>query len=217
MPSLSLEPEFRRSHGSLYKSLADGDVDDVRLRQALVEHRPKEWSLVFAVDASTWDRCDAECSPERGFTIQRPSTRPDSPSWRGGPISGSASWAGHMTRGRRLSTWNVSRRATTRPTPPQNRSAVSGEGADGLHYLELGLVILRELLFELHLLPFPAGHQTLQLGGGVDHNLHASLVTAGIRNGQEAPVQPFSTAPDKYLGSVLQRNPPISREVQTTP
>ena len=67
MPSLSLEPEFRRSHGSLYKSLADGDVDDVRLRQLLVEHRPKEWPLVFAVDASTWDRCDAECSPERGF------------------------------------------------------------------------------------------------------------------------------------------------------
>jgi hypothetical protein len=67
VPSLSLEPEFRRSHGSLYKSLADGDVDDVRLRQLLVEHRPKEWPLVFAVDASTWDRCDAECSPERGF------------------------------------------------------------------------------------------------------------------------------------------------------
>jgi len=67
VPSLSLEPEFRRSHGSLYKSLADGDVDDARLRQLLVEHRPKEWPLVFAVDASTWDRCDAECSPERGF------------------------------------------------------------------------------------------------------------------------------------------------------
>jgi hypothetical protein len=67
VPSLSLEPEFRRSHGSLYKSLADGDVDNVRLRQLLVEHRPKEWPLVFAVDASTWDRCDAECSPERGF------------------------------------------------------------------------------------------------------------------------------------------------------
>ena len=27
----------------------------------------KERPLVFAVDASTWDRCDAECSPERGF------------------------------------------------------------------------------------------------------------------------------------------------------
>jgi len=67
VPSLSLEPEFRRSHGSLYKSLADGSLDEVRLRQLLVDHRPKEWPLVFAVDASTWDRCDAECSPERGF------------------------------------------------------------------------------------------------------------------------------------------------------
>jgi len=67
VPSLSLEPEFRRSHGSLYKSLADGDVADGRLRELLVKHRPKNWPLVFAVDASTWDRCDAECSPERGF------------------------------------------------------------------------------------------------------------------------------------------------------
>ena len=67
VPSLSLEPEFRRSHGSLYKALADGDVDDVSLRELLVSHRPKGWPLVFAVDASTWDRCDAECSPERGF------------------------------------------------------------------------------------------------------------------------------------------------------
>jgi hypothetical protein len=67
VPSLSLEPEFRRSHGSLYKALADGDVDSARLRELLVEHRPAAWPLVFAVDASTWDRCDAECSPERGF------------------------------------------------------------------------------------------------------------------------------------------------------
>jgi hypothetical protein len=67
VPSLSLEPEFCRSHGSLYKSLADGEVDDVALRELLVAHRPAEWPLVFAVDPSTWDRCDAECSPERGF------------------------------------------------------------------------------------------------------------------------------------------------------
>jgi hypothetical protein len=67
VPSLSLEPEFRRSHGSLYKALAEGGADDGRLRRLVVEHRPKEWPLVFAVDASVWDRCDAECSPERGF------------------------------------------------------------------------------------------------------------------------------------------------------
>ena len=67
VPSLSLEPEFSRSHGSLYKSLAKGRVDENALRRLFVAHAPGDWPLVFAVDASTWARCDAECSPERGF------------------------------------------------------------------------------------------------------------------------------------------------------
>lgn len=67
VPSLSLEPEFSRSHGSLYKSLAKGRIEEEALRELLVAHAPKDWPLVFAVDASTWARCDAECSPERGF------------------------------------------------------------------------------------------------------------------------------------------------------
>lgn len=67
VPALSLEPEFRRSHGSLYKSLALGRINEERLRRLLVEHRPQSWPLVFAVDASVWERCDAETSPERGF------------------------------------------------------------------------------------------------------------------------------------------------------
>ena len=67
IPALSLEPVFRRSHGSLYKALALGEIDEDALRALLVRHRPKDWPAVFAVDASTWERCDAECSPERGF------------------------------------------------------------------------------------------------------------------------------------------------------
>jgi DDE superfamily endonuclease len=67
VPSLSLEPEFSRSHGSLYKALAKGRIDEERLRDLLVAQRPKDWPLVFALDTSTWERCDAECSPERGF------------------------------------------------------------------------------------------------------------------------------------------------------
>jgi DDE superfamily endonuclease len=67
VPSLSLEPVFRRSHGSLYKALALGDVSEDRLRALLVDYRPADWPQVFAVDASAWARCDAECSPERGF------------------------------------------------------------------------------------------------------------------------------------------------------
>jgi hypothetical protein len=68
VPVLSLEPIFRRSHGSLYKALARGDVDADAMRDLLVEHRPASWPLVFAVDASAWARCDAETSPERGYS-----------------------------------------------------------------------------------------------------------------------------------------------------
>src|SRR5664280_18491 len=67
IPTLSLEPTFRRGHGSLYKALARGQVDAGAMRELLVRHRPRKWPLVFAVDASTWARCDAETSPERGF------------------------------------------------------------------------------------------------------------------------------------------------------
>lgn len=67
VPSLSLEPEFSRSHGSLYQALAKGQIDEEALRVLLVENAPKDWPLVFAVDASTWARSDAECSPGRGF------------------------------------------------------------------------------------------------------------------------------------------------------
>src|SRR5665811_1590219 len=67
VPTLSLEPVFRRSHGSLYKALDRGEVDAEAIRDLLAAHRPRDWPLVFAVDASTWARCDAETSPERGF------------------------------------------------------------------------------------------------------------------------------------------------------
>jgi len=67
VPALSLEPVFRRGHGSLYKALANGNIDTDWLRRTLVGHHPATWPAVFAVDASTWARCDAECSPERGF------------------------------------------------------------------------------------------------------------------------------------------------------
>ena len=67
VPSLSLEPVFRRSHGSLYKALARGGVDAEQMRDVLAAYRPPEGPLVFAVDASTWARCDAETSAERGY------------------------------------------------------------------------------------------------------------------------------------------------------
>jgi len=67
LPALSLEPCFRRGHGSLYKALDLGGIDAAAVRDLLAAHRPAGWPLVFAVDASTWARCDAETSPQRGF------------------------------------------------------------------------------------------------------------------------------------------------------
>jgi DDE superfamily endonuclease len=67
VPALSLDPAFRRSHGSLYKALSKGEIDDEQMRDLLSRFRPADWPLIFAVDASVWSRCDAECSPQRGF------------------------------------------------------------------------------------------------------------------------------------------------------
>jgi hypothetical protein len=66
LPHLSLEPAHRRSWGSAYAALARGEVDAERLRDLLASSLPHTDPLVFAVDVTTWPRCDAECSPARG-------------------------------------------------------------------------------------------------------------------------------------------------------
>jgi hypothetical protein len=67
LPHLSLEPAHRRGWGSAYAALARGRIDTERLRDLLVRFLPDADPLVFAVDVTTWPRCDAECSPERGY------------------------------------------------------------------------------------------------------------------------------------------------------
>src|SRR5215208_7112114 len=64
---LSLEPAHRRGWGSAYDALANGRINVDWLRDLLVRVLPPADPLVFAVDVTTWPRCDAECSPERGF------------------------------------------------------------------------------------------------------------------------------------------------------
>jgi hypothetical protein len=67
LPHLSLEPVHQRGWGSVYAALARGEVDAERLRDLLVRVLPAADPLVFAVDVTTWPRCDAECSPSRGY------------------------------------------------------------------------------------------------------------------------------------------------------
>jgi hypothetical protein len=66
---LSLQPTHRRGWGSFYAALTRGRIDAELLRELLVGH-PLAGSgatPVYAVDTSVWPRCDAECSPERGY------------------------------------------------------------------------------------------------------------------------------------------------------
>jgi DDE superfamily endonuclease len=65
---LSLEPSHRRGWASSYAALAHGRIDIKRLRDVLVACLPDADPPVFAVDVTTWPRCDAECSPERGYS-----------------------------------------------------------------------------------------------------------------------------------------------------
>jgi hypothetical protein len=53
--------------GSVYAALARGQIDAERLRDLLAGSLPAADPLVFAVDVTTWPRCDAECSPCRGY------------------------------------------------------------------------------------------------------------------------------------------------------
>jgi hypothetical protein len=54
LPYVSLEPVFRRGHGMIYRALSGGGIDEEALRDLLVAWRPRDWPLVFAVDASAY-------------------------------------------------------------------------------------------------------------------------------------------------------------------
>jgi DDE superfamily endonuclease len=67
LPQLSLEPTHRRGWGSTYAALARGRIDAERLRELLARQPLAGGQPIYAVDVTTWPRCDAECSPQRGL------------------------------------------------------------------------------------------------------------------------------------------------------
>lgn len=69
-PHLSLAAVHRRGWGSLYAALGRGHIEEEALRALLAGQRLSEGpdrARVYAVDRSSWPRCDAECSTERGY------------------------------------------------------------------------------------------------------------------------------------------------------
>ena len=67
-PHLSLVPIHRRGWGSLYAALSKGSIDLEALRELLTfEGSAAEGTPVYAVDVTSWPRCNAETSPQRGY------------------------------------------------------------------------------------------------------------------------------------------------------
>jgi hypothetical protein len=65
---LSLQVSHRRGWGRLYAALDRGRIEEEALRGLLASHPlAVSETPVFAVDVRVWPRCDAECSPERGY------------------------------------------------------------------------------------------------------------------------------------------------------
>jgi hypothetical protein len=96
---LSLEPIHRRGWGSTYAALATGQVDAEALRTLLARQQLAGGQPIYAVDVSTWPRCDAEASPERASTTTRRGTLLVSQLSPGGRFSGSLSWGWPLTAG----------------------------------------------------------------------------------------------------------------------
>jgi hypothetical protein len=78
---LSLEPEHRRGHGSLYDGLNKGGIDIDRFRNIVARQqvpRGGDGRIILAIDVSHWLRPDANTSPDRLFchTHGRGKTKP---------------------------------------------------------------------------------------------------------------------------------------------
>src|SRR5579859_6843723 len=65
---LSLAPGCQRGWGSLYDALNAGTMDLARLERLVASYPLDPQTQWFAIDTSVWPRCDAETSPDRGFS-----------------------------------------------------------------------------------------------------------------------------------------------------
>jgi hypothetical protein len=65
---LSLAPGFQRTWGSIYDAQKAGTMPLPRLEHLVAEHPLETSTAWYAVDAILWPRCDAETSPQRGYS-----------------------------------------------------------------------------------------------------------------------------------------------------
>jgi hypothetical protein len=149
LPHLSLEPAHRRGWGSTYAALAHGRVDAERLRDLLAGCLPPADPPVFAVDVTTWPRCDAETSPDRGSDYH-PSRHS-----AGQPIIAGWAWQWVVQLGFARDSWTA---------PVDARRLHPGEGAGPVAAAQVHALLARlPADAATPLLVFDAGYDAAQL------------------------------------------------------
>ncbi len=201
---LSLQASHRRGWGSLYAALRRGRIEAEALRDLLVRHPLAGSELpVYAVDVSVWDRCDAECSPERGF-YYHPSRHS-----AGQPIV--AGWAYQF-----VTRLNFARESWTAPVdvervrPCQETNAVATEQVGAL----LGRLGEEETGKATPLFVFDAGYDPVKLQRGLDGSPCQILVR--LRAGRRFYGDPNLCDPPAHIGRPRRHGPKMKCSDPTT-
>src|SRR5215216_2687172 len=190
---LSLQPAHRRGWGSFYASLARGRIDAEALRDLLIRH-PLAGSGAtpgYAGDTSVWPRCDAECSPERGY-YYHPSRHS-----AGQPIV--AGWAYQF-----VAQLNFVRESWSAPVdvervrPAQDANVLAAEQVKGL----LGRIGKRGAT---PLFVFDAGYDPVKLQQGVEGSSCEILVR--LRAGRRFYGDPGLCNPPAHVGRPRRHGP----------
>lgn len=189
---LSLEPIHRRGWGSTYAALATGQVDAEGLRTLLARQQLAGGQPIYAVDVSTWPRCDAEANPERGF-YYHPSRHS-----AGQPMV--AGWAFQWIAQLRLArdSWTA---------PVDARRLHPRDNANQVAITQVRALVERLPAGQGPLLVFDAGYDPVQLGQGLAGTGAAILVR--LRAGRC-----FSADPPPAPRSHKAAGPPPGRQAR---
>lgn len=195
---LSLEASHRRGWGSLYAALDGGRIDEEALRELLARHplaaggAAEGEPCVYAVDMSVWPRCDAECSPERGY-YYHPSRHS-----AGQPIV--AGWAYQF-----VAELNFVRESWTAPVDVERVRAAQDANVVATEQVKALLGRLARQGATVPLFVFDAGYDPVKVQQGLEGTPCQILVR--LRAGRRFYGDPSLSDPPEHIGRPRRHGP----------
>ncbi len=183
---LSLTPGFQRTWGSLYDALNAGTMPLPQVEHLVAEQPLETTTAWYAVDESRWPRCDAETSPDRGYSHHHPRHS------HGQPLVAGWTYSWLVQIPQRCSSWTAPLRVRRMP-PGANINQVAAEQIRSfLHHRGTGE--------PRPIFTFDAGYDSVQVGmalAGLDLG-----VLVRLRSGRcfyaDPPQEPTGGRPPRH-------------------